>query len=126
MAGQTEKIALNDYSFEGRIESLPDGGDVVVASVQGSLSTKTAPDLEKEVMNLLGEGHSRIVLDCESVQYVDSTAIGILIKLIDVFAEKEGWVRLARMRREIRLLLDTVGLQDILANFETVEEALKG
>ena len=63
------------------VNVAPVGAWTVVA-VAGEIDVATAPRLRKEAIAIVGEGHLRIVLDLEAVDFLDSTGLGVLIGVL--------------------------------------------
>jgi anti-anti-sigma factor len=63
-----------------RLTVTPDGERVVVAA-QGELDLLTVPAVEREVRELRARGFTSIVLDLRELTFIDSTGLGLLLRL---------------------------------------------
>ena len=61
---------------------------VVVVAAAGELDAYAAPDLSHAFTSVVGE--DRIVVDLETVSFLDSTALGIVVKAIREVDERRG------------------------------------
>ena len=52
---------------------------VPLIELQGEVDVYTAPQLKQQMITLLEEGHIEMVVDLTKVEYLDSTALGVLI-----------------------------------------------
>ena len=55
--------------------------DIHVLLLEGELDLYNAPNLEKVFMSLKNRGVESYVLDFERISYIDSSGVGILLKL---------------------------------------------
>ena len=53
-------------------------GSACVVGVGGDLDLATAPELRDELLRVVGEGCSELVVDLSEVTFIDSTALGVL------------------------------------------------
>lgn len=81
-------------------------GDWTVVAVAGEVDVATAPRLRKEALAVLGEGHERVVLDLEAVDFLDSTGLGVLIGVLRRINATGG---------ELRLVCSTPRILDLFA-----------
>jgi anti-sigma B factor antagonist len=76
------------------------------------------------MQELLDGGASYLIVDLRNTDYLDSTAMGILVGMLRRVAERDGWVRLVGPRPRVRRLFEITKLDQILPIFETEEDAL--
>lgn len=69
--------ALSSHPFRSTHRPLEGGGCLV--ELEGDLDLGNAPQLKWSLVELLRSGQTRFVVDLSQVQFVDSTALGVLI-----------------------------------------------
>ena len=104
--------------------SHSDCGDAVcVVTPAGEIDLATAPLLKSSLVGLLGEGHTRFVVDLAAVRYLDSTGLGVLIAFARRLTE-DGVIVLAQPPAPVSALLEITGLDATFEVFVTVDDAL--
>jgi anti-sigma B factor antagonist len=100
-------------------------GDVKIVKLSGRLSMGPALDRFNSTMNeLLGQGHSRIILDLEGVPTIDSSGIGMLVRHLNTAKQSGGGIRLLRPSKFTVQTLKMVGLLNLFTNFDEEAPAL--
>jgi anti-sigma B factor antagonist len=94
------------------LESLPsdDGGSVVV---RGEIDMATAPKLRDMLNGLVDAGTTRIVLDCRSLDFLDSSGIGVLIAVRQRLGD-DGALTLESPPPHVRKVLELTGVSEHL------------
>ncbi len=93
--------------------------DLLGRVVHGDESVK----LRNRVKELVDEGHSRIILNLEQVDYVDSVGLSTLVASYTAARKRGGDLKLLRLTKRIRDLLQITRLITVFESFETLEEA---
>ena len=87
--------------------------DVTDIALVGRLDTTTAPDLEKELKELLEQGIKKLDLDFEKLDYISSAGLRVLL-----FAQKSlsenGKMTIRNVKPEIMEVFDITGFIYIL------------
>lgn len=73
-----------------------------------------AGDLMEEQLEPLLQNYLTIALDLHQVQFVDSSGIGLLIKLVQDLQEQEREVWLERIQTEVMEVFELLQLSEIL------------
>lgn len=96
----------------------------VVVHLIGELDLYNAPQLREALSELTAEEPGRIVIDLAQVEFVDSTALGVLIEARSRLGEPRGFL-LAAPGIETSRALQVSGLDRHLGVHATVEDALQ-
>ena len=101
-------------------------GQSLVASIVGEIDLHNSPELRGSLMELL-ERHpvGRLVLDLSGVPYMDSSAIAVMVELLQKMRKTGGKVYLVAPQKRVRGLLEIARLDTIFGVVATTEEALK-
>ncbi len=92
----------DDETFEG----------IVVLRLDGGLFFATAEALENRIRALVDERIRALVLDLEGVSFVDSQGSAKLTEIHELLAADEIGFRLARLKPQVRAVLQTDGVVD--------------
>jgi anti-sigma B factor antagonist len=96
-------------------------GAAVVVHLQGELDLYNAEELRSTLAETIAGGPARIVIDLADVEFVDSTALGVLLEAHARLAP--GTLQLARPRLETRRALQVSGLDRRLPVFDSIDQA---
>jgi anti-sigma B factor antagonist len=102
-----------------------DRGDWTVVDVAGEVDVFTAPKLREHIIDLVGQGKTRIVVNLERVEFMDSTGLGVLVGGLKRIKEQDGALALAAPTPPVMRLLTITGLTQVFAVHETVDTALR-
>ena len=98
-------------------EALP------VIELEGEVDVYTAPQLKQQMIGLLEGGAKAMVVDLAKVDYLDSTALGVLIGGLKRMRETDGTLVLVCPSPRIRRVFEITGLDKIFDLFNTTDEA---
>ena len=110
---------LNEHPVAG-IERR--NGAVIVRLV-GELDLYNAPEVRSALLDLCAEQPERLVVDLADVEFVDSTALGVLIEARTKLTNRRAFL-LASPGRETRRALQISGLDQHLSVHESLDAAL--
>ena len=101
-------------------------GDAVVVSVRGEIDLQNSPELRTELLDLLVK-HSpqRLVLNLAQVPYMDSSAIAVLVELLQKVRKTNGKIYLTDLQPRVKGLLEIARLGSIFSIVNDEAEALK-
>ncbi|MCG8480174.1 MAG: STAS domain-containing protein [Spirochaetales bacterium] len=68
--------------------------NVIVLALNGHLDLHSAPRLSQEIQDVIREGASKLVIDLAGVTYIDSSGIGVLLKVFGCTRRGEFRLRL--------------------------------
>ncbi len=98
-------------------------GKHAVAEVTGELDVYTAPALEELLGDLVDAGKVDIVVDLTGVTFMDSTGLGLLIKVLKWTREHDGSLRIVANTEKVLKVFRVTGLESVLSIFPTRDEA---
>jgi len=99
------------------------GGDIAVVTANGIIDSDTAPQFDEELTRVVAE-KNKIVVDLKGVGYMSSAGIRAIVKASQAAEKKDGAVKLASVPEEIQSVLYTVGLNQKVSSFASVDEAV--
>jgi anti-sigma B factor antagonist len=105
------------------VASVERTDDALVVRLAGELDLYNAPGLREHLLAAAAEAPSRLVVDLAEVDFVDSTALGVLIEARSKLPDRRAFV-LAAPGVETHRALTISGLDRHLAVYATVDEAL--
>ncbi len=105
------------------VDQLHVGERSAVVSLEGDLALESAPQLKSTLYDLVAAGRDRLVLDLAGVEFMDSTALGVMIGVQRRFAGEER-LAIASPRPPVLRVLELSGLATGLRVFDTREAAL--
>ena len=117
--GMTDESRLNEHPVRG----IDRRNGAVVIHLAGELDLYNAPEVRSALLELCSEQPERLVIDLGEVDFVDSTALGVLIEARTKLDDRETFL-LAAPGLETHRALSISGLDQHLAVHETVEAAL--
>ena len=110
---------LNEHPVR-EIERL---NGAVVVRLSGELDLYNAPEVRTALLEVCAEQPERLVVDLGEVDFVDSTALGVLIEARTALVNRQAFL-LASPGLETHRALTISGLDQHLAVHDTVESAL--
>jgi len=104
-----------------RLQVDRESGATVVSGV-GELDAYTAPDLSA-IFDDLGADH--VVVDLSAVSFMDSTALGLVVRAVRLLGERGGLVRVVLPRGAARRIFEITTLDGTLPVSSSREAALE-
>jgi anti-sigma B factor antagonist len=99
--------------------------DVVVVDLHGKATIGPANDLlDNQLRQLIDEGNDKILLNLSNVTQMDSSSISSVIRAFQSLKRRGASLRLLRPQGNVRLVLETVHLLDVVPSVEEETEAV--
>jgi anti-sigma B factor antagonist len=99
--------------------------DVAIVRISGRVTlTEGTPEVDDVLQRLVQQGHVRIVLDLEEVPYIDSTALGSLLRTHATVSRRGGAMKLLKVKGHVRELLELTRLLTVFEAFDSEAEAI--
>ncbi|MFN4244309.1 MAG: STAS domain-containing protein [Tepidisphaerales bacterium] len=101
-------------------------GDALVVAVKGDVDLNNSPELRAALLNLTKDAFPRrLVLDLASTSYMDSSAIAVLVEMLQKAKKAGAKVCLVRVQPRVRGLLEIARLDTLFTLAGTEEEAIR-
>ena len=98
-------------------------GDVCVVKLGGELDLYNAPQIREALTDACADSPARVVVDLSEVDFMDSTALGVLIEARSLLANRRAFL-LAAPGLETRRALEISGLDRHFAVHDSLDAAL--
>lgn len=99
--------------------------DVTIVEVTGQLIVGNRQELKDDVLELLGAGSRKFLIDFSDTAYIDSSGLGVLVSLSKKIREKGGEMRLSNLNEDLRTLFELTKLDTLFHITDTREQALQ-
>lgn len=101
-------------------------GDVCVLKLDGKfMAGGDSFFLREKIKNVLSMGIEKLLIDMDSVPYIDSTGVGFLVSSHTSLKSQGGQLKLLRVKPKILEVFKVMSLLSIFELFEDEEEAMK-
>ena len=97
--------------------------DIPLIEMEGEVDVYTAPQLKQQMLNLLDGGSQGMLIDLTKVEYLDSTALGVLIGGLKRMRERDGNFALVCPNQRVRRVFEITGLDKIFDIYDSEAEA---
>ena len=95
-----------------------------ILHIDGYINAHTVHEFEKSVQSILEEKMYRILINCQNLQYINSSGLGVLMGVIEEIQENSGFLYLSNMNDTVFNIFDTLGFTHLFKVFDTEEEAI--
>jgi anti-sigma B factor antagonist len=101
-------------------------GGWTVVSLYGELDVATAPSLREQLIGLVNDGSTQLVLDLEGIDFLDSTGLGTLIGALRRARTHGGDLRLVCTETRVTRLFEIPGLDKAVPLLPSLDAAVAG
>jgi anti-sigma B factor antagonist len=98
---------------------------VTQVRLAGEVDISGARALQQSLEGLVGEGHTRLLIDLTDVTFIDSTGLGVLLHTVRLLRRRRGRLVVLCPDPTMRGLFELVGHNMIFPVEETLEQALR-
>lgn len=90
-----------------------DGADVI--TLIGEIDASSSIELDLAIARSVGEGFSKILIDCSALEYISSAGLGVFMSYIEEFKDKNIKMVLFGMSEKVANTFEILGLHELLA-----------
>lgn len=87
--------------------------DLWQINVSGEIDIYTAGKLKEKLVQILNQDNKSIKINCENLEYIDSTGLGVLIGALKRLKQDDKNIFIVKPRENIQKLLNITGLNKI-------------
>lgn len=98
-------------------------GDFEVIEVAGEVDVYTAPRLREAIVAAVDAGHTRLVIDVQKVDFLDSTGLGVLVGALKRVRADGGSLDIVCTQERILKIFQITGLDKVFGLHSTIEDA---
>ncbi len=95
--------------------------DYSMLAVEGEVDVYTAPLLRQKLVELADSGVSRIVVNMEAVEFLDSTGLGVLVAALNRLRRQDGDVELICSQARILRVFEITGLTKVFTIHQSLD-----
>jgi anti-sigma B factor antagonist len=89
-----------------------DGADVL--ALIGEIDASSSIELDLAIAKSVGEGFTKILIDCSSLEYISSAGLGVFMSYIEEFKDKNIRMILFGMNEKVANTFEILGLNELL------------
>jgi anti-sigma B factor antagonist len=109
-------------NFDIKTEQL--SGEAYVISLTGEVDLYTAPEFKQQLLEVIGDGATHVIVDLTSTTFIDSTTLGVLVGGLRRLRATDGQLSLVCSDRNITKIFEITGLDKVFTIYPTREEAV--
>jgi anti-sigma B factor antagonist len=106
------------------IKRLQESDNDIIAII-GEIDASSSIELDLSIAKSVGDGFSKILVDCSALEYISSAGLGVFMSYIEEFQEKEIKMVLFGMKEKVANTFAILGLADLLHIRTSKDEAKK-
>jgi anti-anti-sigma factor len=119
---QKKEPLVSEFKYEIRcLQNRP----LAVLSLQGNIDSVATHKLNDALGTLLDSDVSHVVVDMVRVGYVNSEGWRVLLVRAQELKQRKGEMRLADMALDLMSVFQSLGLTEIIAYHDNLEDALQ-
>jgi anti-sigma B factor antagonist len=106
------------------IKRLQEDGIDIITPI-GEIDASSSIELDLTIAKSVGEGFTKILVDCGALEYISSAGLGVFMSYIDEFKDKNLKMVLFGMNDKVANTFEILGLYDLLTIAPDKAEAKK-
>jgi anti-sigma B factor antagonist len=109
-------------NFDIKTEQL--ANDTYAISLAGEIDLYTAPEFKQQLLEVIGEGATHVIVDLTSTTFIDSTTLGVLVGGLRRLRAADGQLTIVCSDPNITKIFEITGLDRVFDLTDTRDEAL--
>ena len=100
------------------------GPGVAVVALTGEIDLYTCPEFKQELLRVIADGATLVVVDLTKTTFIDSTALGVIIRGVERLKQRDGRLVVVCADPNIVKIFEVTGLNRIFSVYDSRDEAL--
>jgi anti-sigma B factor antagonist len=100
------------------------GSGAAVVALTGEVDLYTCPEFKAELLRVIGDGAALVVVDLTETTFIDSTALGVLIRGVERLRRGGGRLAVVCVDPNMTKIFEVTGLDRVFSIHRSREEAL--
>ena len=100
-------------------------GDVLILTVSEHLDSATATVFESRLLGLIDRGERKIVVECGSLEYVNSAGLKVFLLAAKRLEPLGGKLVLCALAPSVLMIFEMIGFTRIMKIVPTLDEAIR-
>lgn len=100
-------------------------GITVIAVEDKRFDATIADQFKTDLTKVIDDGKTRVCMNLEKVEFIDSSGLNVLIFAARTTREKKGALKLACPQKQVQGMFEMTRINRMIPVFSTQEEALK-
>jgi anti-anti-sigma factor len=96
----------------------------VIATIKGRVDAVTAPELEKQLTELIDTGKNILITDLGELEYISSAGLRVILSTAKKLKTNQGDLILTGLHGTVKEVFEISGFISIFKIFDTAEAAL--
>lgn len=105
-----------------QIKRLQEEGTDILSPI-GEIDASSSIELDLAIARSVGEGFTRIMVDCSGLEYISSAGLGVFMSYIEEFKDKHIRMVLFGMNDKVANTFEILGLNELLTIANNKSEA---
>jgi anti-sigma B factor antagonist len=89
-----------------------DGADII--ALIGEIDASSSIELDLAIAKSVGEGYTKILVDCAALEYISSAGLGVFMSYIEEFSDRKIKMVLFGMSDKVENTFNILGLNELL------------
>ena len=94
-----------------------------IIEVGGEIDVYTAPKLREAIVAAVDAGHTRLIIDVQRVDFLDSTGLGVLVGALKRVRAEGGSLDIVCTQERILKIFEITGLDKVFGLHSSIDEA---
>lgn len=100
--------------------------DIIVEIVNlDRVTLLEAEELKRQVNDKIDSGYRKVIIDLTSVEYLDSTFLGVIVNTLKKVAKLGGDLKLVGFKPNVRSMFELTRLFRVFESYSKLQDAIK-